>query len=173
MSPNSPILSIPSSTKMSNVPRNSLPAYVPSQAENDGINNRNMLCTVNEFLAIMLALFIQMKTGSPTTPVTFNHYDDILKIQDWLTKQPLLFRASQKDAADALNWAMDLRLSISHNWTNRMMIHRQHHLSAVVLLAGDAMINDPFTKKFATDLLVNQLGLIPLTSLPSVPKRPK
>ena len=158
---------------LSSAARLSLPDYIPSQAEADDLMNRYLLRPANRFLAIMLALYIQMMTKEPTSPVKFNHYSDIRTIQDWLIKQPLLFRATTKEAADALAWAMDFRLSIAHNWINRLMKHRQHHLSAVILLASDTMINDGVTKQFVTDLMRNRLGLSPLTTLPRVPPTPK
>ena len=155
------------------VARLSLQGHTPNQTEADGLMNRYILRPANRLLAIMVALFIQMINKAPTTPVKFDHYGDILTVQNWLIQQPLLFLAPTKEARDALAWAMDFRLSIAHHWTSRMLIHRQHHLSAVILLAGDTMLNDPVTKQFVTNLMINRLALTPLITLPSVPPTPK
>lgn len=105
------------------------------------------------------------QTTMPTLPHLYNSYADLRIILGYLEKEPRLFQAPQAEAMLALGWTMLARDTNAHMWLRRALKWRHEYLSAVYILAGPAMVNDPDTTKLAKDTLAT-MGLLPLKKLP-------
>lgn len=145
--------------------RATLGPYTLTTEEAEGWACRTILRPIDQLLAIMVTLYAIIVEGVKTTPLAFDHYTELLKIQDWLKVQPMLFLAATAEGERVLEWAMDFRHSMKHKWIGRLKHEQQNHLSAVAM-------NDPKTEKTTKQLMVD-LGITQLVALPVVPSTPK
>lgn len=135
-------------------------------------SNFNLLSPIDNNFAVTVGLYRAQVKGETAVPTEFNHYHEIIEVQDWLVIEPDLFVSDNKDAHDALRWGQDFRLCLAHEWIERLLDYRHLHLSAVALLASDQIMNDAVTEKLACDLM-KILKITPVKTFPVVPPTPK
>ena len=138
----------------------------------EGLKIRRKLRPVNRMVSVMVAMLLQLIwTGSMSIlPADWDLYDNLLILEEWCKKQSLLFPASQHDVLLALSWVMEFRLAFCHKWLGKTNKYFHEYLSAVIILSGPRMANDPATESKAREAL-NDIcpGLIPLETLPAFP----
>lgn len=151
-----------------------IPKERPNTSVTKGKNHRKRSRMADQYLSITVALWTERMRKSGKWPKRCNHWCDILNAQQWLKDEPNLFHLPEAEAEIALEWALDYRLSLVHNWKTRMITYSIEHLSAVIILARQTMMHDPITEKEAIETM-NELhpGVPVLTSFPAVPPRPK
>ncbi len=140
--------------------------------EEERWNNHTLLTPIDNLLSITVGLYKAQVEGNSTIPTVLNHYSHIMKVQEWLTQEPELFVAEEKDASPALAWSQDFRLCIAHEWIGRLLDYRNYHLSAVALLASKDMMNDAKTETLTRGIM-NGLKITQLKIFPAVPPTPK
>ena len=129
---------------------------------------RRVLIPVNRMVSIMLALFIQLVKNDKLHVINYDASGNLTTIGEWINLQPNLFRAQQDDVKLAISWVTDFRDSFCHKWLGKTVKYFHEHLSAVIVLAGPTMINDPATSKTAEEALrMLNPYLSPLETLPS------
>lgn len=138
----------------------------------EGLKIRRKLRPVNRMVSVMVAMLLQLIWTGTTSilPTDWDLYDNLLILEEWCKLQPHLFQAFQPEVLLALSWVMEFRLSFCHKWLGKTNKYFHEYLSAVIILSGPRMANDPLTESQARDAL-NAIspGLLPLETLPAFP----
>ncbi len=144
-----------------------IPARTQTLSEVTGFSKRTIGRRLELQTAIMMNHFVELIMKAPSDSINFDLQQSVGTVEFWIDVLNLdgLFLADKTRALNILMWVKRFRLSINHKWIRRVVKYEHVYYSAVLLLAGPEMVNDPLTAAMAVATL-NKLNLTPLLTLP-------